>query len=100
MMMDGLRRLSQDGTQRIEGTIGETGTVYVPIPGNGSGVGKVHVRLQDRMVEYAAMTDSAEQIPTSARVEVVAIIGEDTLNVRPVHEKPSEVDLPKESSAV
>jgi len=99
-MMDALRRLSQDGTQRIEGTIGSIGTVYVPIPPNQSGVGKVHVELQDRMVEYAAMTESSEKIPTTGRVEILEVIDESTLLVRPVQEKQHKGDALEESSTV
>jgi hypothetical protein len=79
----GLMRLSDDGTARIERAVGETGTVYVPIPGGNAGPGKVTVTVQKRTVEYAAYT-AAAGLPTGARVRVVAVRGPNAVDVEPV----------------
>lgn len=81
-IMHGLKRLGDDGTARIEHAVGETGTVYVPIPAGNAGPGKVTVTVQKRTVEYAAYT-AAEALPTGARVRVVAVRGPNAVEVEP-----------------
>lgn len=78
--MRGLTRLKDDGTVRIENAVGQTGTVYVTVPGNKSGAGKVTVEFQNRTSEYQAVTFQ-EQLPTGSKVVVVDIIGPETLEV-------------------
>jgi len=77
-----LHRLNADGTIRIERAVGRTGTVYLSIPGNKSGAGKVSLTVQNRIVEYPAVTPGGE-LPTGAKVLVVAIVGSDTIEVVP-----------------
>jgi hypothetical protein len=84
-LMRGLYRLTADGTERIGRSLGEEGTVYLTIPGQNSGAGKVHVPVQNRLVEYEAMT-SGEKIPTGARIVVVGILGPDRVAVEPIRE--------------
>jgi membrane protein implicated in regulation of membrane protease activity len=81
-IMHGLKRLGDDGTARIEHTVGEAGTVYVPIPGGNAGPGKVTVTVQKRTMEYAAYT-AAGSLPTGARVRVVAVRGPNAVEVEP-----------------
>lgn len=81
-MMRTLQRLRSDGTERIEGAVGREGTVYLSIPGHNQGCGKVSLVLQNRMVEYDAMT-SGEALPTGAPVIVVGLLGLGTLEVAP-----------------
>lgn len=79
-----MHRLSEDGTVKIQRAVGLKGTVYVPIPANKLGSGKVHVNLQDRLMEYAAVTANGEKLATGAPVIVVSVVGSDTLEVAPV----------------
>lgn len=76
-------RLGEDGTVRIQRAIGQEGTVYIPIPGGKSKAGKVQLRLQNRLLEYAAVTSSDERLPTGMQVRVVGVNG-DVLEVAPV----------------
>lgn len=76
-------RLGEDGTVRIQRAIGQEGTVYVPIPGGKTKAGKVQLRLQNRLMEYAAVTDTADRLPTGTKVRVVGIAG-DVLEVAPL----------------
>ena len=85
-LMQRLYRLRHDGSQRIERSIGQSATVYIPIPPNQSGSGKVQLEMQGRIVEYAAMTSEAEKLPTGAKVTVVDFIGPHTLVVAPIRE--------------
>jgi hypothetical protein len=84
-MMKQLHRLRAEGTVRIERAIGADGTVYLTVPGHKSGVGKVTLSLQNRTVEYQAITNH-EALPTGAKVRIVGVIGSDTLEVVPAVE--------------
>jgi membrane protein implicated in regulation of membrane protease activity len=79
-LMQTLHKLHADGTARIEGAIGEIGTVYLSVPGHNSGQGKVHLNLQDRTVEYEALT-ADEHLPAGAKVVVVGVAGPETVSV-------------------
>lgn len=76
-------RLEDDGTLRIQGAIGATANVYLTIPAARSGAGKVHVTLQNRLVELRAVTTHADALPTGARVMVVDVVDDDTVDVVP-----------------
>ena len=85
-------RLKHDGTVKIERSIGKVGTVYIPIPGDKSGAGKIQLRMQDRIMEYQAMTAESERLGTGTPVEVVKVINHNTVEVKPVSESvPSHV---------
>ena len=81
-MMVGLSRLKAEGTVHIKNAVGKTGTVYLRIPGQNAGAGKVTLSLQNRTVEYQATTAN-DEIPTGAKVVVTKIIGSDTIEVAP-----------------
>jgi hypothetical protein len=81
-LMRTLHRLKSDGTVRIERAVGHGGTVYLTIPGQKAGVGKVTLSLQNRTVEYQALT-AHNQLPTGSKIVVTAVIGPDTVEVAP-----------------
>jgi hypothetical protein len=74
--------LEDDGSVSIHGAVGTTGTVYLSIPGERKGVGKVLLTLQNRTVEYQAVTPQ-HALPTGASVLVVDVVGPDTVEVVP-----------------
>lgn len=76
----GLRQLEADYTVLIEEAIGERGTVYLSIPAERSGRGKVHLELRGRFTELPAVTLQGE-LPTGASVVVTDVIDGDTLVV-------------------
>lgn len=84
-LMQTLYRLKADGTARIERAVGLHATVYLRIPGNNSGSGKIQINLQKRTMEYLAMT-AGDELPTGAKVVVVDVITPTTLEVEPVLE--------------
>jgi hypothetical protein len=75
-------RLEDDGSVLIDGAVGATGTVYLAIPGDRKGAGKVLLTLQNRTVEYQAVTSQAA-LPTGAPILVVDVVGPDTVDVVP-----------------
>lgn len=78
-----LGRLGEDATVRVRAAIGQEATVYVPIPAGKSQAGKVQLRLQNRLVEYEAVTSSKEKLATGTKVRVVGVAG-NTLEVEPL----------------
>jgi len=74
--------LTSSGNERIGNAVGLPATVYIPIPATGKGAGKVQLSMQNRIVEYQAVTDDAEPLKTGEAVEVVGIKNSDTVHVR------------------
>ena len=85
-MMRTLFSLGQSGNLQISNTIGKTATVYIPIPGDNAGTGKVQIKVQDRLAEYAATTSTGAKLITGAKVVVVDVIDDRTLHVEPLNE--------------
>lgn len=83
-LMKALYKLRADGTVRINHAVGQTGTVYLRVPGQNSGPGKVTVNLQNRTVELEAYT-SADELPTGTPVRVVAVRGPSSVEVTHAH---------------
>ena len=75
-------RLEQDQTLSIDRAVGVTGVVYLSIPGERTGAGKVHLTVQQRLVELQAVTPQAA-LPTGAPVLVIDVAGPDTVVVVP-----------------
>ena len=84
-LMRAIYSMKAEGTVRIGGTVGRHGTVYLRIPGERSGTGKVQLSVQQRTMEYLAMTPGHE-LPTGTKVRVVNVITSNTVEVEPVLE--------------
>jgi hypothetical protein len=80
-MIRGLHKFNADGTVQIGRAIGQPATVYIPIPASNSGAGKVQMNLQNRIIEFQAMTHHQERLPSGAKVKVIGVIGPDTVEV-------------------
>jgi len=81
-VMRGLQELQSEGTEKIQRALGQHGNTYLRIPGSHSGSGKIQFNLQNRTVEYLAVT-SGPEIPTGAKVVVVGVVNSNTLEVQP-----------------
>lgn len=77
-------KLAQSGNIVIKNYLGETGTVYIPIPAAGVGRGKVNISLGERYVEFDAVTEGNETLPDGTAVRVVDIRAENTLVVEKI----------------
>jgi hypothetical protein len=80
--MKSFAQLNIDGTLHIRKAVGAAGTVYLSIPANKAGAGKVHVTMSGRVVEYKAVTPESD-LPTGTKIVVVAIVNSDTVEVTP-----------------
>jgi hypothetical protein len=74
------RRLNTEGNVRPENAIGKTANVYLRIPANRAGAGKITLAVQGRTAEYSAMTDG-EELPTGTPVLVLSQLTPDTFVV-------------------
>jgi hypothetical protein len=80
-MMRSLQALRAEGTVRILGSVGQHGNVYLRVPASRSGSGKIQFNLQNRTMEYLAVTAGPE-LPTGAKVVVVGVLNPTTLEVQ------------------
>jgi hypothetical protein len=83
-LMRAIYGFQSDGTFRIRSSLGQRGSVYIPIPAARQGAGKIQLKVQGRLVELAAMTAHGERLPTGMVVEVMEIIAPRTVLVAPV----------------
>ena len=81
-MFKSIMRLRQSGTEDIKNAIGAAGKVYLVVPPERTGEGKVNIMLQGAYVEKNAVTDESEPIPTGSEIIVVGVSGGTTLVVK------------------
>lgn len=81
-LMASLSHLQSRGNVELHNAIGQEAKVYLPIPGDHRGHGKVLVTVQGRTVESRARTDGPT-LETGAVTIVVAVCG-DVLDVKRV----------------
>jgi len=67
------RKLVESGTLDMKNAIGESGRVYIPIPAQGKGEGKITLQLQGRYIECDAMAFGEEILPTGTVVRVTDV---------------------------
>lgn len=73
-------QLERNGMVRIQRTVGCPGRVYLRIPGENSGCGKVTVKVQGRTVEFLARTRGT-MLPTGHPVVVSNVVDHQTVEV-------------------
>jgi hypothetical protein len=83
-------RLQHAGNENVRRAIGHPATVYVPIPAKRGGAGKVTFRLQDRLVEYQAVTGDDQRLKTGEKVVVIDVVNSDTVCVARATASPAD----------
>lgn len=79
-----LSSMQQSGNINLyKAAVGCLGSVYIPIPGERKGEGKVQISINQSVREYKAVTDS-DTLKTGAQIRVVEVIGPDTVLVEPI----------------
>ncbi len=73
--------LQAKGNMDIENTIGTAGTVYLRIPSQRKGTGKVSIIISGRLKEFDAVTDDSEDIPTGSDITISDVFAENVLLV-------------------
>ena len=77
-----MSRLSESGTLKMKNAVGKLGEVYLVIPANRGGMGKVQLNVQGSLRTLDAITDDMENIPTSSIIQVIDVIDEQILLVK------------------
>ncbi len=73
-------RLSETGNMDPLEMTFKTGNVYLRIPGQQSGKGKIHITMNNRLIEVNAVTDGPE-IPFGFEIKVIEVIHSDLVLV-------------------
>lgn len=84
LMFKWLAGMQQSGNINVyKSAAGCQGKVYLTIPGERRGTGKVQIVINESVREYDAVTD-CDSIPTGAQIKVVEVIDSSTLLVEPL----------------
>lgn len=75
-------RLESAGNIDYSNAIDKTGTVYLRIPKQKTGKGKVSIIIQDRLTEVDAVTDEIEDIMPNATIIVIGLLDSSTVIVK------------------
>lgn len=78
-----IQKLAEDNTFQIKNCLGKSGSVYLSIPENKTGKGKVMVSINGAMHEIEAVT-KGEKIASGEAVRVVKIINESLIEVEKI----------------
>ena len=81
VLLRNISKLRYSGTMQIKNALHQIGNVYLFIPGNRKGTGKVSIRVQGSLHELDAITDDLADIATGSIVKVTGIIDEGLLLV-------------------
>lgn len=83
MLFRGLGKMQQSGNINIfKSAVGCQGTVYLTIPAQRSGEGKVQIVINESVREYDAVTDG-DALRTGTAIHVVDVVNTTTLLVEP-----------------
>jgi len=75
-----LLKLQESGTIDTYKAIAQIGEVYIPIPEAQDGKGKIHVNVQDKIMEFDAISNG-QSIPTGTKVKVLDVLNENVMLV-------------------
>lgn len=75
-----MSKMEQSGNIETSSAVGCKGNVYLTIPGNRSGEGKVQITIQGAIREFDAMTDG-EPLHNGSPIQVVEVLNENMLLV-------------------
>jgi len=75
-------KLESEGNVDLKNAVGKIATVYIRIPKDHAGQGKVTVTAQERFIEADAVTDDHEDLITGTSVEIIGVEDETILVVR------------------
>ncbi len=73
-------KLTEEGNVNLSKALYSTGEVYLSIPANKNGQGKVHIKVQGALKEVDAVTNG-DALPTGSAVKVVEIIDDNLILV-------------------
>lgn len=74
-------KLRSNGSLNIKNAVGKTGEVYMTVPANAKGRGKVNVIIQERYTELDAITKGDSDLKYGTRVKITALADGNTVVV-------------------
>ena len=81
-MFKWLSKMQQSGNIDVyKSAVGCIGKVYLSIPAQRKGAGKVQITINESVREYDALTDSESELKTGASIKVVEVLDPSTLLV-------------------
>ncbi|HZV70490.1 MAG TPA: hypothetical protein VFG10_13135 [Saprospiraceae bacterium] len=86
-------QLEQSGSLNLYNALDQPGEVYLSIPGQGKGIGKVHLKVDGTVREVDAVTEG-ETLKTGTSIKVVEIMNGNILMVEYMP-LPQEINPPK-----
>ena len=86
MMFKGLCKMQQSGNINVfESAVGCSGKVYLTVPGERKGQGKVQININNSVREYDALTDSEDELKTGTSIKVTEVLDASTLLVEEIN---------------
>lgn len=73
LLVKSMLKLESSGTINYKNLIGKTGEVYISIPPNNEGKGKVMVIAGEKLTEFYAITNENEKIPYKSSVKIIDV---------------------------
>jgi membrane protein implicated in regulation of membrane protease activity len=80
-----MSNMSENGTLQLKNAVGRIGEVYLTIPKNQEGYGKVQIKVQGSLRELEAMTNDLEDLNSGSLVKVLDIINNQFLLVKKIN---------------
>ena len=86
MMFKGLSKMQQSGNIDVfKSAVGCSGKVYLTVPGERKGSGKVQININNSVREYDALTDSEDDLKTGTSIKVTEVLDTNTLLVEEIN---------------
>ena len=86
MMFKGLSKMQQSGNINVfESAVGCSGKVYLTVPDERKGQGKVQININNSVREYDALTDSEDDLKTGTSIKVTEVLDASTLLVEEIN---------------
>lgn len=73
-------KMEESGTISLQSAIGQEGEVYIPIPSNLNGKGKIQIEVENKLMELTAVTNN-NKLSTGKKVKVLDVLEKNILLV-------------------
>lgn len=75
-----LLKLQESGTVDTYDAIAQTGEVYITVPKAKKGKGRIHIHLNEKLMEFDAIS-AGEALPTGTKIKVLDVLKENVMLV-------------------
>lgn len=81
MLFYSISKLQSSGNINYKNAIGQEASVYIPIPSNKNGFGKIQLTFSERLIEANAVTEEDHMIATGKSVRIIDMMNPTTFVV-------------------